>query len=68
MRINRDSQLDNKHTVRDLGTLNPTWGLSINSLPSGLREPCRRGKKIVRARGGGEHQRSRSSKDSKMHI
>jgi hypothetical protein len=44
------------HRVRDLGTLSPEWGVCQQSLPSGFREPCRRGgTKSIRVRvfGGG---------------
>jgi hypothetical protein len=41
--------------VRDLGTLSPN-DVAIKSLPSGLRELCRRkGRKSVRARGDGRN-------------
>ena len=36
--------------VRDLGTLNPEWLISIQSLPSEIRGPCRKGRKNERAR------------------
>lgn len=40
----RDPQSDMKQRVRDFGTFkNTKWNVSIKSLPSELRKPCRRG-------------------------
>ena len=36
---NRDSQTDIMQRVRDLGTLNPKWDVSIKPFLLGLREP-----------------------------
>lgn len=46
---------------RNLEPLSPKLNVSLKSLPSGCREPCRsRGWKIVRARRKREHQRSKN--------
>jgi hypothetical protein len=42
-------------TNGDIGARIPKWNVSIKSLPSCLRKPCRRGGKIVRAGGNGRH-------------
>lgn len=48
----RQPQPDNMHQVRDLETLRPKLGVCIKSLPSRLRELCRKGsRKSVRAKG-----------------
>jgi hypothetical protein len=46
--------------VGDLETFSPKWDVSIKSLPSGLREHCRKGgRKSVRAREEVEYQGNR---------
>lgn len=51
-----DPQPDSGQKVTELGTLSPTWEASIESFPSGVWEPLRRGsKKSVRDRGDGDH-------------
>lgn len=53
----RDAQPDIMQRARDHGTLRPKRGVSIKSLPLGIREPLGRGGgKNVKARGDGEHQ------------
>lgn len=48
----RDPQANSTQRAGDLGTLSPRADVSINSLPSELREPCRRGSKTsARVRG-----------------
>jgi hypothetical protein len=49
--INKYTWLDNVLNVRYFGTLSPKWVIPIKYFPSGFRERCRRGRKIVRARG-----------------
>jgi hypothetical protein len=45
---------------RDLGALSLKWDVSIKSLHSELREPCRRGGRTsLRARGDGEHKENK---------
>jgi hypothetical protein len=57
----RDPQLDNEQRVRVRGKLSTKWDVTIISIPSGLREPCRRGdRKIVRAREDGGQQGNRT--------
>jgi hypothetical protein len=47
--------------MKDLGTLSSKWYVSIRSLPSELREPCRRGnRKILRDRGDGGNQENKA--------
>lgn len=39
----KDTQLKNEQRLRDLVTFNPKWNVFIKSLPSWLRELCKRG-------------------------
>ena len=65
MGIHRDPQLT-MCRVRDLGTLNPKWDVSIKFSPSGIRELCRRrSTKMVRARGKEESKEMRPSRHSR---
>lgn len=45
------SQWSKLQRVKDLGTLHPKRDVSIKPFPSELREPRRRGRKILRASG-----------------
>ena len=50
----QDLQLDGVQRVRDLGALGAKSDVLIKSLPSRIRDLIgRRGRKILRARGGG---------------
>ena len=53
----REPSLDHMQRVRDFEILSLKRHVSIKSLPSELREPCRRGgRKSARVRGNGEHK------------
>lgn len=56
----RDSQADTMWRVRDLWPFSPKQDVSIKSLPSGLREPCIRGRKSLRVTGNGGHQEKKA--------
>ena len=47
--------------MRDLGTISPKWDVSFQSIPSGLRELCRREDgKMERAKGNRRHQENKT--------
>lgn len=57
----RDPKPHITQRAAEIGILSPISNVYNKSLPSRLREPCRRrGKKSLRARGDGEHPKNKA--------
>lgn len=61
----RHPYLDN---MRKTGIISPRWDVSITSHPSRLREPCRRGRAVLRASRDWECLGNKASKPRRTYV